>query len=68
MMKPERLQISNIIRNIRKSLKLTQNEFALVLGVSRTTVARWEAGDRAPSFALLLHAAELLGVNLREYL
>jgi Helix-turn-helix len=41
------------IREIRRSLELTQKEFANALGVSQITVARWESGDRKcrPDFA-----------------
>ena len=36
-------------REIRKSMKMTQKEFAHVLGVSTRTVESWEAGRSVPS-------------------
>lgn len=34
------------VRHIRTKLKLTQQEFATLLGLSTVSVARWEAGQR----------------------
>jgi DNA-binding transcriptional regulator YiaG len=34
------------IRILRKSLDLTQEEFADILGVEKLTVARWETNER----------------------
>ncbi len=42
-MRPER------IRHLRKSLGLSQEKFAQLLGVSWTTVNRWEAGHSGPT-------------------
>jgi DNA-binding transcriptional regulator YiaG len=37
------------IKKIRKDLGLTQEDFARKVGVSWSTVARWEAGKGHPS-------------------
>lgn len=37
------------IKELRKSLKLTQQEFADKIGVDRVTVARWEINNKRPS-------------------
>ena len=37
------------VRSIRKSLGLTQKEFADLVGVSEFTVFRWESAVRRPS-------------------
>lgn len=36
-------------REIRASLGVTQEEFAALLGTSRTTVSRWETDERRQS-------------------
>jgi len=36
------------IKDLRKSMKMTQNTFAMVMGVSRKTVEAWEAGTNSP--------------------
>lgn len=40
---------SSQIKDIRKSLDMTQGIFAAVMGVSVKTVEAWEAGTNAPS-------------------
>jgi DNA-binding transcriptional regulator YiaG len=40
---------SHRIRSLREALKLSQEEFARELGVSFTTVSRWEHGHGKPS-------------------
>jgi DNA-binding transcriptional regulator YiaG len=37
------------IRELRKGLKLTQQQFATDLGVALSTVQSWEAGTTSPS-------------------
>ena len=36
------------VRAVRSKLKLTQTEFALMIGVSAATLRNWEQGRRAP--------------------
>ena len=36
------------IRNIRKKLNVSQNEFAIMIGVSVRTLQNWEQGRREP--------------------
>ena len=40
---------SQNIKNIRLALGLTQNEFAEILGVSKTTVSLWENDFKKPA-------------------
>ena len=48
------------LKRIREQLGLSQEEFALELGVGRTAVNRWESGDRsiAPAMAKLIRFVE----------
>lgn len=48
--KPSRVFKFNIpsIRSIRTKLHVSQNEFALMLGVSARTLQNWEQGRREP--------------------
>lgn len=41
------------IRNLRKAVLLSQESFAKELGVSFSTVNRWEMGKSRPSYAAL---------------
>lgn len=45
----EQPAIGQLIREIRQTLKLTQEKFAAQLGVSFPTINRWENGHATPS-------------------
>ena len=58
--------VPNEIKNIRKNIaKVTQPEFAKVLSVSPSTVAKWETGDKKPSGLALkiLNLIEKKGID-----
>jgi len=42
------------IKNIRERLKMTQEEFARRIGVTVTTVSRWERGDCLPKSRVVI--------------
>lgn len=52
------------IKNLRKSRKMTQEDFALRIGVSRSTLSCYEIGQRTPSLKTLQQIAEIFGVGL----
>ena len=52
------------IKNLRKSRKLTQEDFADKIGVSRSTLSCYEIGQRTPSINTLHEIAEIFGVGL----
>lgn len=43
------MQHISSIRNLRQGLRLTQKEFAIVIGAHAITVSRWENGHNDPS-------------------
>ena len=51
------------IKELRKSLGLTQAEFGEKLGVKPSTVTNYESGLRAPSDAMLVSICREYGVN-----
>ena len=60
MNKPSALRAQRVtmtashIRRLRKQLGWTQARFAVVLGVHRSTISRWECGSRRPCDASML--------------
>ena len=38
------------IRDMREKLEFTQTEFANTLGISFSTISRWEQGNKSPNF------------------
>ena len=55
------------ITAIRKELKISQEKFGELAGVSQRTVAFWESGNRTPSFSTLQDLAARLDVSV-DYL
>lgn len=45
------------IKKMRKALKLTQQQFAIKIGVSNATVSRWERGKQTPPIKKLKEIA-----------
>lgn len=58
-------EIGKFIYELRLSMKLTQEEFAVVLGVTFPTVNRWENGHTKPS-KLAVQQIEALVAKLGE--
>lgn len=53
------------LRSVRRARRWTQGDLASALGVSQTTIARWET-DGIPSRRHYAALAELLGVSVGE--
>ena len=60
-------KFSERLRELRKESKLTQQELANRLNVSRSSVEMYEKGEREPSFETQEAIADLFNVNL-DYL
>ena len=58
------MNIGNKIKNLRKSRKMTQEDFAARIGVSRSTLSCYEIGQRTPSLKTLQEIAEIFGIGL----
>jgi len=43
------MELATILKHIRKELKITQEQFARDIGVSFSTLNRWERGHTSPS-------------------
>lgn len=54
------LKISDLIRELRQQIDLSQEKFAAKLGVSLRTVNRWENGSTVPSQMALKLIEEML--------
>ena len=52
----------------RKSLGVTQAEFAKVIGCDQPVVSVYERGDRQPTVEMCVRIAEALGVSLGSLL
>lgn len=59
------LDIGNIIKDRRKSLRITQPDLADLAGISVNTLYKIETGQANPTLAVLGKIAEVLGMELR---
>lgn len=58
----------NQIRKYRKKLNLKQSELALLVGVNRTAVTKWESGAAGPRTSRLLKIADVLRCTVNDLL
>ena len=56
--------VASLLRRIRRTADVSQRELAEALGLSRSTVARAETGDRDLPATVLARAAQLAGLRL----
>lgn len=57
-----KLEIGLRVKELRG--KLTQQEFANLLGVGRVSIARYETGERTPDAEFLFKAQQILGADI----
>lgn len=60
------LSFSKCIKNFRKENNLSQEEFANMLQVSRTTIVSYEKGTTEPTLYVLFRAAKVMNCSLDE--
>ena len=58
--------MKNIIKELRKDRRISQEELASRLEVTRQTVSKWELGDSTPDLDKLVLLAELFEISLDE--
>lgn len=66
MPKKSKIQLKNNLAKLRKDRKVTQNELALVLGVTRQTIIALEKQKYSPSLILGMRMAGYFGKKVEE--
>lgn len=56
--------MNNKIKELRKKKKLTQEELAEKINVTKLTISRWERGERVPKSDKAQQLADFLGVSV----
>lgn len=56
--------MTNKIKELRKEKKLTQEELAEKINVTKLTISRWERGERVPKSDKAQQLADFLGVSV----
>ena len=59
-------KIGSFLKELRKEMGITQEEFAEKLDVSSRTISRWETGTNMPDISLLVNIAEIFNVSIPE--
>lgn len=54
----------NKIRELREHKKMTQDELGKLVGVGRSTVAKWESGENSPRARQLISLAGVFNVKV----
>lgn len=52
------------LKELRLERKLTQSDLSKILDVDRTTVMKWESGERETNFTMLVEIADFFDVSL----
>ena len=64
----DRYVTGNVIRRLRESKKMTQEELSEKIFVSGKAVSKWETGQGFPDVSLLEGLAAALGISVIELL
>ncbi len=60
------VKIGQYLAELRKYYKITQDELATRLGVSRQAISKWETGASIPDIELLYKLSELYGITIND--
>lgn len=66
MPRKSKIQLKNNLAKLRKDRKVTQNELALVLGVTRQTIIALEKQKYSPSLILGMRISGYFGKKVEE--
>ena len=58
------IQFAEIVKKLRNEKGLTQLQLGNLMFVNKSTVARWENGDRLPDAAMITRLSKVLGVGV----
>jgi transcriptional regulator with XRE-family HTH domain len=59
-------QVSKNIRHLRKLHNYTQEEFAEILGIKRSSLGAYEEGRATPNFSTLMQLGKLFGLTIEQ--
>jgi len=62
------VKVGEYLSALRKYYKITQDELADRLGVTRQAISKWENGATIPDIELLMKLSELYGISINDIL
>ena len=63
----KRIIVSQKIRSFRRENRLTQEQFAIGLGVSAQAISKWEREECYPDITFLPTLADVLGCTVNDF-
>lgn len=63
---PTNQEIAERLKNLRVAMNMSQNDFAEKLGVSGSSIAMYECGDRVPRDAIKVKIAKIFNVSVQS--
>lgn len=60
------IKIGKYLTELRKYYKITQDELASRLGVTRQAVSKWETGVAIPDIELLMRLSDIYGISVND--
>ena len=64
--RPGQIMFGGILKKYRSKYKITQNDFAEMINVTRNTVINWETDKSKPDYSLIPEICAILGIKLHE--
>lgn len=62
------MDIGKYLAELRKYYKITQDELAARIGVTRQAVSKWETGSTIPDIEILMSLSEIYGISINDIL
>ena len=62
------IDVGKYLSELRKYYKITQDELAGRMGVTRQAVSKWETGATIPDIEILMNLSEIYGISINDIL
>lgn len=62
----DQIKVGSFLKKLRKGKEMTQEQVAVLFGVSQRSVSRWENGKTLPDISVLIELSDYYNVDLRE--
>ena len=59
------IKVGSFLKKLRRDRMMTQEQVAVVFGVSQRSVSRWENGKTLPDISVLIELSDYYNVDLR---
>ena len=57
-------QLGERLKELRRERGMTQNQLAVIMGVSKTTICQWETMKQEPSIEMLIKMADFFHTSV----